>query len=457
MNSPESADKLTPQRVAHVIWRRKLVCTVVAIVVLFAGAGFLLIRPKTYQATSSVALLPVSTNASALPNYPNMITSLIPTYIQLISSPVLLNRVAATLPFTISEGQLANQVHAESLSNAAVINIVAQSPNAVQAQQIASRTTAVFLTNLRGNGVVVPQIYAQPTVPSRPASPGTKLKLSAILVLAVILGLGAGLLWDRLAGRGDGAEQLVETTRPLVLGVIPRMADQQDVTTILPARYTAPRRWQSLRTNFMYATTAHQVRSVTITSLHPGEGKTTVAVNLAVSLAGLGLSVVLVDAAIGDPALQEVFGLDNERGLTSTALNGADPASLLNAVPSIAGLQVVTSGPQSSPSGEASLYLQQLSRFCSLGDLVIVDSPALERDASAGLTAGVTDAVILVVRAGPNAPDQVGAGLRVLHKYNTAVLGTVLTMADEAVNSDMQSREPGSYPMSQAAPPAAQP
>ena len=91
------------------------------------------------------------------------------------------------------------------------------------------------------------------------------------------------------------------------------------------------------------------------------------------------------------------------------------------------------------------------------GDLVIVDSPALERDASAGLTAGVTDAVILVVRAGPNAPDQVGAGLRVLHKYNTAVLGTVLTMADEAVNSDMQSREPGSYPMSQAAPPAAQP
>ena len=47
-------------------------------------------------------------------------------------------------------------MHAESLSNAAVINIVAQSPNAVQAQQIASRTTAVFLTNLRGTGVVVP-------------------------------------------------------------------------------------------------------------------------------------------------------------------------------------------------------------------------------------------------------------------------------------------------------------
>ena len=100
---------------------------------------------------------------------------------------------------------------------------------------------------------------------------------------------------------------------------------------------------------------------------------------------------------------------------------------------------------------------QQLSRFCSLGDLVIVDSPALEHDASAGLTASLPDAVVLVIRAGPNAPDQVGAGLRILHKYNAPVLGTVLTMADEAVNSDMQSRPPGTHPMSPAAPPAAQP
>jgi Mrp family chromosome partitioning ATPase/capsular polysaccharide biosynthesis protein len=453
--------------VARILWRRRLLCSVVAAIVLVGGVGSLLVRHKTYQSKSSVALLPVSTNSGILPNYPNLIASLIPTYVQLVSSPVLLDQVAATLPFAISETQLANDVHAESLSSAAVINIVAQTRNAVQAQQIASRTTSVFLSELRGNGVVIPTIYAQPTVPSKPAPPSTKLMLVAIVAVAIVLGLGAGLIWDRLSGGVDGAQQSPEATPPEptppeatlppVLGIIPNLAGQQDVSTILAARATSVPRssWKSLRSNLMYATAAHQVRSVTITSLHPGEGKTTVAVNLAASVAELGLSVVLVDAAMSVPALHQVFGLENGRGLTSTVLDEADPASLLNAVPSIADLQVVTAGPQLSAHGEARLYLQQLSRFCSLGDLVIVDGAALQGDKAAGLTASATDAVVLVVPAAVSTPDQVKACLRILRKYDTPVVGTVLTAADRTLNGDQQSRDPDSSPVSEAISPPA--
>jgi polysaccharide biosynthesis transport protein len=141
-----------------------------------------------------------------------LIASLIPTYVQLVSSPVLLNQVAATLPFAISETQLANDVHAESLSGAAVINIVAQSRNATEAQQIASRTTAVFLTELSGNGVVIPSIYAEPVVPSKPAPPSIKLMLGAIVALGIVLGIGAGLLWDRLSG--DWGARSLRTVHP---------------------------------------------------------------------------------------------------------------------------------------------------------------------------------------------------------------------------------------------------
>ena len=199
MSSGGSHDAITPQRVARVLWRRKLICLTVAAAVFLAGAGYALTRPKTYQSSSAVALLPISTNPGILPNYPNLIASLIPTYVQLVSSPALLNQVAATLPFAISETQLAQQVHGQSLSNAAVINIVAQSGSPVQAQQIAARTTTVFLAELSGNGVVVPSVYAQPAVPTKPAPPSTKLLLGVIFLLAVVLGLGAGLLWDRLS------------------------------------------------------------------------------------------------------------------------------------------------------------------------------------------------------------------------------------------------------------------
>jgi Mrp family chromosome partitioning ATPase/capsular polysaccharide biosynthesis protein len=451
LSSGGSRDAVTPQRVARVLWRRKLVCSVVAAVVFLAGAGFLLARPKTYQSTSSVALLPVSTNAGILPNYPNLIASLIPTYVQLVSSPALLNQVAATLPFAISETQLANDVHAASLSNAAVITIVAQSHSPVEAQQIAAHATSVFLSELSGNGVVVPQIYAQPVVPGTPAPPSIKLMLGAIFALAILLGLGAGLLWDRLSG-GEGADSTqhpAEPACPPILGVIPKLADQRDVSTILDARdSSAPLgRWGSLRTNFMYSTAARQVCSVMITSLQPGEGKTTVAVNLAASLAELGLSVVLVDGAMDGAALHKVFGIHNGQGLTSTVTGDADPASLLTAIPSIAGLRVATAGRRSLTPGEAKLYSQQLRRFCPLGDIVIVDGPALQDGAAVGLMASVTDAVVLVVPSGPAWPKVVDAALRILQKSETVVLGTVLTTADGIVHGDGQSHDVDDYPL----------
>ncbi len=445
MSSGGARDAITPLRVARVLWQRKLVCAIVAAVVILAGAGFVLTRPKTYQSVSSVALLPDPTNPGILPNYPNLIASLIPTYIQLVSSPVLLDQVAATVPFSISEAQLAKEVHAQSLSSAAVINIVAQSGSPVQAQQIASRTTDVFIAQLSGNGVVIPSVYAQPVVPTNPGPPSRKLLLGVILALAIVLGLGAGLLWDRLSGgadRGeDGTRPPAEPDRPPILGVIPKLAEQHDVSTILNARdNSTPRgRWDSLRTNFMYATADRRVRSVTITSLHPGQGKTTVAVNLAVSLAELGLSVVLVDGAVNNPMLHEVFGIKNGPGLPAAAL-GADPASLLTPVPSIAGLRVVAAEPGST-RGEAKVYLQQLQRFCLLGDLVIVDGPALRGGAAAGMVVGATDAVVLVVPSGHAWPDVVNADRRIVEKHGAPVLGTVLTAADGVVRANGQSPE----------------
>ena len=194
--------------VLQILRRQWLVCVVVALVVLLTGSAVVLTRPKAYQSTSSVALLPATTNPNVLPNYPNLIASLIPTYVQLVSSPVLLNEVAATLPFRISESQLSDDVQAESLSNAAIINIVATSPNAFEAEEIALRATSVFLAQLRGNGVVIPKIYGRPTAPAMPVASGTALKLIVVLVFAALLSLAAGLIWDRLftAARSTGPQ-----------------------------------------------------------------------------------------------------------------------------------------------------------------------------------------------------------------------------------------------------------
>jgi capsular polysaccharide biosynthesis protein len=192
-------DAITPRLVGEVLWRQKLVCALTALIILIIGSTVVLTRPLAYQSRSSIALLPSPKNPGILSNYPNLIISLVPTYVQLVSSPVLLNKVVARVPFHITETQLAADLHAESVSNAAIINIVAQGPSPMQARQIASAATSSFLAQVRGNGVVIPRIYGLPTA-SPPTPPSTPLLLAVVLVLAVILGSAAGLIWDRWAG-----------------------------------------------------------------------------------------------------------------------------------------------------------------------------------------------------------------------------------------------------------------
>ena len=443
----ESHDTVTPLRVARILWRRKLVCLIVAAVVFLGGAAYLLTRPRIYESTSSVALLPVSNNAAVLPNYPNLIASLIPTYVQLVSSSALLDQVAPTLPFRISANQLAGDVFAETLSNAAVINIVGESTDPVRAQEIAAATASVFLAHVRGNGVVVAQIYARPTVPDQPSSPKTKLLLAAHT--------------DRGGGPRPGCwADLGPAFRPRGRRGSPyrdngpapgardnpgvRAGQRNQLNSWRSGRHGCPRRLavaaDQLHVRLAWPADAfcdrHQRRT--------GTGQDHRRSGLAATVADMGLAVILVDADVRRSKLHEVFSLDNGQGLTSTILDGAEPASLLRSVPTIAGLQVVTAGPPlPAQQDEASIYREQLPQLTRLADLVIVDGPSLRGDRGAGLVARLTDGVVLVVHSELLTWKQVRATVRELTSSGARVLGTVLTGMGSPADLGESPADPG--------------
>jgi capsular exopolysaccharide synthesis family protein len=201
--------------------------------------------------------------------------------------------------------------------------------------------------------------------------------------------------------------------------------------------------WRSLRAGFMRRT-ARLMRSVTVTSLRPGEGTTAVAAHLAASLAEVGLAVALVDADLRHPALGDFFGLENEPGLTSTVLSGADPASLLHPAPTAPGLHVVPAGPPlPSPRIEAELYRQQLPRFTPLVDMVIVDAPALGGESDAVSIASATEGVVLVIPSGADQLEHVEAARRALTRSGALLIGTVITGQGEVPSGGGTPADPG--------------
>ncbi|HLG92879.1 MAG TPA: CpsD/CapB family tyrosine-protein kinase [Acidimicrobiales bacterium] len=424
---------------ARIVWRRKLVALAVAALVVAGGVAFLETQPKVYESQSAVALLPQSSNPDTLPVYSEMVTTLIPTFIQQISAQSFLDQVASMVAFPTSGKQLASQLHPEAVANAGIIKIVADLPSPTQAYQVAQAATQAFLQRNSSVGVVSFKVFNDPQVPDAPVAPRPKLVLGASVLLAVVLGLLGALGWERLFGRVFSAAELAEAAELPVIGIVPDDRVLRDRVQVVVGQEGLGRleeAMRALRTNFVFAISGSKLRSVVITSIGPAEGKTTIAANLAVVIAELGLQVVLVDGDIHRPRLHELFGLDNEVGLTSTLLERAKPSSLLRPVPAVPNLQVVTSGPSLSDRGEeVNLYLQHLPGFVGLGDVVIVDSPPLRAGADVRLLATSTGAAVLAVRAGSATPRQIRSAVEGLNLLNAKVIGTVLTRSREA--SDM--------------------
>jgi capsular exopolysaccharide synthesis family protein len=165
-----------------------------------------------------------------------------------------------------------------------------------------------------------------------------------------------------------------------------------------------------------------------LTSLSPQEGKTTVASNLAIALAAINHRVVLIDADLRKPRLHEIFGLDNESGL-STCLTSSSPSAAMARNRTIPNLTVITSGP---PSLDATSLLHSprvkelLENLRKDYDMVLLDTPPMLQMSDARVLGRLADGVIIVTRAGHTNRDDVVAARQRFAQDGTPVLGTIL-------------------------------
>lgn len=286
-----------------------------------------------------------------------------------------------------------------------------------------------------------------PPLPIRPV-PGRDLPLA--LVVGLVLGIAAAFLREYTDTAVHSAEELHSVTEVPILGIIPSadralkwrengrsLASGTSTRRAMPSRGLPPsdgRRllaeaFGGLRTSVLFDMDDSAPRSLLITSSQPGEGKTTIAMNLAMSLARLGRRTLLIDADTRRPAVHQAFELEREPGLANYLQARGHWLDMVVA-DVVPGLDVLPAGCRiDSPSDALSspLMKELIDEAGREYGFVVVDSPALMINAADTRTlAPLVDGVLLVVRSGATSRETV----RHVVSRTPRVIGVVLNDLD---------------------------
>jgi non-specific protein-tyrosine kinase len=260
------------------------------------------------------------------------------------------------------------------------------------------------------------------------------------LLLGTLFGVGLAFLWQGLDTRLRSAAEIRDGLGLPMLGRVPsnpRLFSRGSLPMMLSnPQSREAEAFRFLRANPAFAGPEREARTVMVTSAHPGEGKSAVAANLAVALAGAGRSVTLVDLDLRRPSLARSFGLVGEPGLTEVALGTATLEEAVVTIPthepSTGALRVLTSGPP--PPDPAGFQMTEalesiLERIRSTSDLVIIDSPPLLGSSEVVTLGGKVNAILVVARRGILRQSALPELRRVLDRCPATKLGFVLTDA----------------------------
>ncbi|HWU03118.1 MAG TPA: polysaccharide biosynthesis tyrosine autokinase [Novosphingobium sp.] len=270
------------------------------------------------------------------------------------------------------------------------------------------------------------------TVPSLPTSPSLMKNLLIGAIIGLVLAVVVVFIKDQFDDSIRVPEDLETKLELRQLGVIPKQASASPLEMLSDPKSSMSEAYNSLRGVLLYSTPKGLPQIVQITSAQPSEGKSTSAFALALGIARLSKSVLLIDADLRRPSLHRAAELDNERGL-STVLTGQ--MSLADAVSSglHANLTLLPSGPIPPNPAEilsTSAFEILLQEAAARYDFILIDSPPVVGLADAPLIAPLVDGVIFIVEADRSRRGALKLALRRLRAMKPIVLGGVLTKFD---------------------------
>lgn len=193
--------------------------------------------------------------------------------------------------------------------------------------------------------------------------------------------------------------------------------------------------YRTLRTNLQYSSFDKEYKVIVVTSSEPGEGKTTTAGNLAISLAQGEKKVILIDCDLRKPSLHKRFKVSNVMGLSDVLIGMETIDTAAHKYKK--NMTVLTSGkipPNPSEMLGSKAMTALLKELQEVFDYVILDTPPVQAVTDSQILATKADGVILVVKAESTKKESVQASINLIKKVNGHIIGTVLNGVDTKRN-----------------------
>ena len=300
-------------------------------------------------------------------------------------------------------------------------------------------------------------------IPTHPAGPQKARNILLAVLVGLVGGVGLALLREYLDNTVKSPDDIERLAGLPSLAVVPEVRslnrhghirsgkvlsegqetqDEDESSRVEIVSYSKPKSqiseaFRALRTSLLLSQADHPPQVILVTSALPREGKTTAAVNLAVTLAQLGDRTLILDSDLRKPGVRRVLNLTvgRELGLSSYLAGVASLDDVCFPHPQIENLVALPTGPiPPSPADllsshrmrDAISYLRQKYKF------IVIDSPPIMAATDAVILSALTDGVLLVVRSGTTPKEAFTRTRDLLRAVKAHLLGVVLNAVDSS-------------------------
>lgn len=434
--------------------RHWLAIVLMTLVGLATAYGWFLIQTPVYEATA-VGLVQTRTvavegedeqNLIQNPAFDSFAGAKLPTYIDMATWKIVADGAVAAVGIDEPVAQVVSRITVDNPGDTNIIRVTAQAGSSGDAIALAQAWLASLVTAIDtyegdgtpGSSPVTITVDQSAVVPTTPIFPD----LQTSLIVGGVLGLGVGIafaLTRTVSDRRIRAVDDVESRTGLpVVGTIPltARADENrlfdaDAMNDKGTRFAVAEALRALRTNLQFMDVDNPPRTIVVTSPLPSDGKSTIACNLALTLAASGKAVVLIDGDLRRSTVATTMGLAGGAGLSDVLSGRAELAEVMQRTRHSSNLFVLTAGsvPPNPSEVLGSDRMRKLLADLARHATVIVDAPPLLPVTDGAVLTHQSDGALLVVSVGKTTYDLLDKALDTLNKVGGRALGVVLNKA----------------------------